>query len=84
MLNIDTTYQLIKKMMQIRDDLANWSRLSRENKLTEFHQINMVKKSHEIDEFLREIGTEWTVDYEENIEVRKIIENRNHQKIDNS
>ncbi|MCB0750492.1 MAG: hypothetical protein KDC52_03350 [Ignavibacteriae bacterium] len=77
--NIQTTYNLMKTLMVLRDDLANWARISREDKFSETHQKQMNNKALEIDELLREIGTEWITDYEENIALKKkFASNKNH------
>jgi hypothetical protein len=75
--NIEITYQLVKKLIEMREDLANWARSSRENRFSEIHEKQMLKKAFEIDELLREVGTEWITDYEENIEIKKNLEKGN-------
>ena len=71
--NLDISYKLIKQLMTLRDELTSWARISREKNFSEFHQNQMIKKALEIDELLREVGTEWIDDYEENNKIRQVI-----------
>ena len=73
--NLETTYKLTKTLVGIRDEIANWARLSRGNKLSDIHEKRMMKSAYEIDELLKEIGTEWIRDYEENQKIRVSIKN---------
>ena len=78
--DLEVTYRLLKKMINLRDKLLNWARQSRENKLSETQLGGMMQEAHKIDELLREIGVEWLNDYESNIKARskvKKIENIN-------
>lgn len=70
------TYKLVKKIMVLKEELVKWGRLSRESKLTESHELGMMKEALEIDELLREIGVEWIADYEANQKIRASIQNR--------
>ena len=63
--------------MSIQQELVDWGRLSRENKLSETHQKNMMKNAFEIDELLREIGVDWIKDYEANQKIRANLNNQN-------
>ena len=67
------TYKLVKKVMVLKEELVNWGRLTRESKLTETHQLGMMKQAQELDELLREIGVEWVDDYEANLMIKKKI-----------
>jgi hypothetical protein len=61
--------------MNLKEDLVDWARLSRENNLNKSHETGMMKKAYEIDEFLREIGIEWIKDYEENQKIKAHLKN---------
>ncbi len=71
--DLNITYKLIKQLMDLRNELTHWARISREKNFSEIHQKQMFKKALEIDELLREIGTEWIDDYEENNKIKQII-----------
>ena len=71
--SLEITYKLIKQLISLRDELTSWARISREKKFSQIHQQQMTKKALEIDELLREVGTEWVDDYEENNKIRQII-----------
>ena len=70
---LQITYKLVKKIMDLREELVSWGRLSRENKLTNTHEKFMMKHAFEIDELLREIGVEWINDYEANQKIKTFI-----------
>ncbi|MFZ1290000.1 MAG: hypothetical protein WAR79_07910 [Melioribacteraceae bacterium] len=74
---IETTYYLVKKLIDVRDELANWSRVSREGEFSDIHSRQMNNKALEIDKLLREIGTEWITDFEENLKVKNKIVGKN-------
>jgi len=72
--DLNVTYKLVKKIMNLREELVGWARQSRENKLSDYHQKRMMKHAFEIDELLREIGVEWVTDYEANQQIRANIQ----------
>ena len=74
--NIEITYKLIKKAIVLKEELVVWARLSREKKLGDMHEKNMMRKAFEIDELLREIGIDWIKDYEENKKIKSAIDNK--------
>ncbi len=59
--------------MNLKEELVNWGRLSREGKLTNIHEKGMMKHAYEIDELLRDIGVEWINDYEANLKIKATI-----------
>ena len=69
--NLEITYKLTKKMMQLREEIINWARISRESDLKEIHRKKMMEESYEIDTILREIGIDWIEDYEANNKIRE-------------
>lgn len=68
--NLELTYKLTKSLINVRSELTEWARLSREGKLNDFHEKNMIKHAFKIDELLKEVGVEWIKDYEENMKIR--------------
>lgn len=62
-------------MVHLQKEIANWARLSRENKLTEIHQKSMMNDAYDIDRMLREIGVEWINDYEANQIIKSRLPN---------
>lgn len=74
--DLQMTYKLVKKVMVLKEELVNWGRLTRESKLTETHQLGMMKQAQEIDELLREIGVEWVDDYEANQKIRASLQSK--------
>ena len=62
--------------MSLREDLLKWARYSRESKLSDIHQKRMMNHALQIDELLREMGSEWINDYETNRVVKKNIHRR--------
>jgi hypothetical protein len=71
--DLQATYQLTKKMILLREEITNWARISRESKISENDQRWMMIRALEIDELLREIGTDWLTEYEQNIKFRAVI-----------
>ncbi len=71
--NLELTYKLTKSLINVRTELTEWARLSREGKLNDFHEKNMIKNAFEIDELLKEVGIEWIKDYEANMKIKKSI-----------
>ncbi|MBK7105345.1 MAG: hypothetical protein IPH62_08680 [Ignavibacteriae bacterium] len=77
MYEIETTYKLIKKLIDVKFELTNWARASREGEFSEINGKQMNIKALEIDNLLREIGTEWITDFEENMKLKnKIVEKK--------
>lgn len=72
--NLEVTYKVVKKIMNLREELVNWARHSRESKFAEIHQKEMMNEAFEIDEILREIGIEWINDYEANKKIKSNIQ----------
>ena len=56
-------------MMQLREEIINWARISRESDLKEIHRKKMMEESY--DTILREIGIDWIEDYEANNKIRE-------------
>jgi len=71
--NLQITYKLIKLLLTIKEELVEWARLSRENKLNQSQQNGMMNKAYEIDGLLKEIGIEWVNDYEQNKKIKASI-----------
>ena len=67
---LETTYKLVKSIMSVKEELLTWARLSREDKISEYHQKRMMKHALEMDELLREIGVDWIIDYEANQKIK--------------
>lgn len=72
---LETAYQLINKLLKVRDELTNWSSLIRKDSFSDFHNKQMVNLAFEIDELLREIGIEWIIDFEENLKIKNKLMN---------
>lgn len=71
--NIKLTYKLIKFLINIKEEIIEWARLVRENRLTNAHQKLIMNKALEIDELLRDVGVEWIYDYEKNQKIKANI-----------
>lgn len=71
--NLELTYKMTKLLIHIKSELTEWARISREGKLNNFHEKNMIKNAYEIDKLLNEVGIDWVNDYEENLKIKKSI-----------
>ena len=59
--------------MSLREELLDWARSSRENKMNEVQEKEMMNQAFEIDEILRDIGIDWIKDYEANQKIKSNI-----------
>lgn len=73
MKNIKLNYKLIKFLINIKEEMIEWARLVRENRLTNAHQKLIMNKALEIDELLRDVGVEWIYNYEKNQKIKANI-----------
>lgn len=71
---LETTYKLVKSIMGVKEELVTWARLSREDKISAYHEKSMMKHALEMDELLRDIGVDWIKDYEDNQKIKSTLE----------
>lgn len=71
---LETTYKLVKSIMGVKEELVTWARLSREDKISDYHEKRMMKHALEMDELLRDIGVDWIKDYEANKKIKSNLE----------
>ena len=70
MKELEITYRLVKRIISVKEELLTWARLSREDKISEYHEKRMMKHALEMDELLREIGVDWIKEYEVNQKIK--------------
>lgn len=71
---LEITYKLVKRIISVKEELLTWARLSREDKISEYHQKRMMKHALDMDELLREIGVDWIKDYEANQKIKSDLQ----------
>ena len=73
MSEVQATNHMIKKMIELRGELANWAKISRESRISDNEQRWMMIRSLEIDELLREIGADRIEEVKNNSGFRAIV-----------
>ena len=73
MSEVQATNHMIKKMIELRGELANWAKISRESRISDNEQRWMMIRSLEIDELLREIGADRIAEVKNNSGFRAIV-----------